>query len=53
MLQSDGISKPPLCEGAALDGCTLAEPPGRLTGFQGSNGAVRTTPIVRRESGGR
>ena len=31
---------------AALDGCTFAARPGRLTGFLGPNGAGKTTAML-------
>ena len=44
MLEFDGATKR-FGELAALDGCTFAAQPGRLTGFLGPNGAGKTTAM--------
>jgi ABC-2 type transport system ATP-binding protein len=44
VLEFDGASKR-FGEVAALDGCTFAARPGRLTGFLGPNGAGKTTAM--------
>src|SRR5512141_19036 len=44
MLELDGASKR-FGRLAALDGCTFAARPGRLTGFLGPNGAGKTTAM--------
>jgi ABC-2 type transport system ATP-binding protein len=44
VLEFDAVTKR-FGELAALDGCTFAVQPGRLTGFLGPNGAGKTTAM--------